>query len=494
MLTAQTIARKAAIRAGLRKPEAQERRASTISLTDFKFAMYKRYQHPKHLEVFDYWLTQIALHVETQGREGIAFLLSEMPPRHGKTLTLSRYFPAWFLGRNPDYRVMNVSYGATLAEKSSRMARNLIASPLYQQHYPGVRLDPTSRAADAWNIDGHEGGMDAMGVLGGATGKGAHILNCDDLIKNREEAESQIIRDKVWDALTDDLLTRLEPGGAVVLNATRWHQDDPLGRALKELKRVYGDKMVHLRFPAIAEADDPLGRKEGEALWSERYPIDTLRRIETTMGQYSWSALYQQAPTPAEGGIFKRAWFTPLLDNVPEIVRTVRHWDMAMSEKTTADYTVGAKIGQATDGHFYILDVARKRIDWGDLTAWLADVMIADGPDVIQGLEEKGYMSRAITDLNMDYRLHDYKIFGYPVDKDKVTRALPYAAKCGAGLVHVVNAHWSQEYVDELCSFPNGTHDDQVDASSGAWAMIGNADYTSEMNFEPEAQYSTSDY
>lgn len=460
--------------------EEQARRRLRNDLSLYKFYMYKRYEHPKHLAEFDHWLMQIALHVETQGKQGIAFLISEMPPRHGKTLTLSRFFPTWFLGRNPEYRVMNVAYGATLAEKSSRLARNLIGSPWYRAIFPGVELDPQSKASDAWNFLDREGGMDAMGVLGGATGKGAHVLLLDDLLKNREEAESETIRNKVWDALTDDLLTRLEPGGAVVLNATRWHEDDPIGRALKYLKEIYGDKMVRIRFPAYAEADDILGRAEGDALWPDRYPLDTLKRIESTMGEYSWSALYQQNPVPAEGGIFKRSWFDspehPLINNPPQMVYVYRYWDLAMSEKTSADFTAGVKIGQGTDGKWYILDVKHARIDWGDLTKFLADTILADGASVQQGIEKKGYMSRAITDLNSDPRFRGYAIFGYDVDTDKVTRALPFAAQCGAGNVYAVNAGWTQSYLDELCSFPMGAHDDQVDASSGVWAMTALGD------------------
>lgn len=460
--------------------EEKARRRLQNDFTLFKYYLYKRYQHSKHLEVFDQSLMQVARYVETGGKEGIGFLISEMPPRHGKTLTLSRFFPAWFLGRNPEYRVMNVAYGATLAEKSSRLARNLIDSPWYKAVFPGVHLDPQSKAADAWNLLGHEGGLDAMGVLGGATGKGAHLLLPDDLIKNREEAESETIREKVWDALIDDLLTRLEPGGAVVLNATRWHQDDPIGRALKYLKEVFGDKMVRIRFPAIAEPNDPLERAEGEALWPERYPIDVLRRIEKTMGSYSWSALYQQNPVPAEGGIFKRAWFDspehPLINNPPPMVYVYRYWDLAMSEKTSADFTAGVKIGQGTDGKWYILDVKHARVDWGELTEYLAKTILEDGATVQQGIEQKGYMSRAITDLNSDSRFRGYAIFGYDVDTDKVTRALPFAAQCGAGNVYAVNAGWTQAYLDELCSFPMGAHDDQVDASSGAWAMTALGD------------------
>lgn len=460
-----------------------------ISLTDFKRTVYKNYRHAEHLSQLDYMLTQVALYAESGGKEGIGYLIITMPPRHGKTVTVSRLFPTWFLGRNPDKRVILASYGASLAHKNSRYARNIILLDGYHPIFP-IGLAQGSKSADAWDIEGHEGGVDAMGVGGAVTGKGGHIVIVDDPVKSREEAESEVYREKTWDWFTDDIYSRREPGAAIIIVQTRWHQDDLAGRLLLNQP----GKWTVLNFPAIAEENDVLGRNPGEALWPERYPIDVLEDIRQTMGEYSWSALYQQHPVPAEGGIFKRAWFMPLLDNRPEIVRSVRYWDMAMSEKTTADYTVGVKIGQATDGHYYIIDVARRRIDWGDLTAWLADVMLADGPDVTQGIEEKGYMSRAITDLNRDPRLHEYRIFGYPVDKDKVTRALPFAAKCGAGLVHTLNVHWSQEYVDELCSFPNGTHDDQVDASSGAWSMIGNADFTSEMNIEPETVWSTSDF
>ena len=452
--------------------EEKARRTLQRNFSLYKHYMFKRYIHAPHLDLFDEYLMRVVQHVETAGREGIAFLVSEMPPRHGKTLNIGRFLTSWFLGRNPDYRVMYVSYGATLANKSSRLSRNLMSAPMYKAVFPDVVVDPRSSAADAWNIFNHEGGMDAMGVLGGATGKGAHLLIADDLIKNREEAESEVIREKTWDAFIDDLLTRLEPGGAVILNATRWHQDDPIGRVLKRLVHIYGDRFARLRFPALAEENDVLGRKVGEALWPARYPIDVLKRIESTMGGYSWSALYMQNPTPAEGGIFKRAWFHPV-DNLPRMVHTVRYWDLAMSEKTTADYTVGVKIGQGEDGHYYILDVARFQKEWGDVVPEIARVAIADGARTVIGVEEAGYMSRAVQELNTDPRLHGYALFGYPVDKDKVTRALPFAARLSAGNVSVLNTHWTQDYLDEMCSFPNGTNDDQVDASSGAWAMLG---------------------
>ena len=440
---------------------------SPIGLTAFKRDMYRRYQHSDHLQMLDEHLEQVVEYVESEGKSGIGRLIVEMPPRHGKTLTVSRLLPAWFLGRKPDKRLMLVSYGASLAHKNSRYVRNLINSPRYREYFD-IELAHDSKAADAWDLHNFEGGCDALGVLGGATGKGAHLLINDDLIKNRQEAESDVIRERTWDALNDDLMTRLEPGGAVILMATRWHMDDPTGRALKDETEGW----VRLRLPALAEEDDVLDRGPGEPLWSWRYPLEVLRKREAAMGPYSWSALYQQNPVPAEGGIFKLAWFQPYIDVEPEIVWAVRYWDLAMSEKTTADYSVGVTMGQAVDGHFYVLDVSRVRLEWGDVVPHMAEVIIADGKPVAQGVEEKGFMSRAIQELNNDPRLHGFQIWGYPVDTDKVTRALPYAAKCAAGTVHVMNRHWTQSYVEELTSFPNGAHDDQVDASSGAWAML----------------------
>lgn len=438
------------------------------SVTVFKQILYRRYRRALHLDQLDRALIQASRYVETGGRAGVGRLIITMPPRHGKTLTVSRFYPAWHLGRNPDNRVMLVSYGADLSDKNSRMARNLIRAPYYQAIFPGVALADDSRAVDSWDLAREEGGADALGVGGGATGKGAHLLIVDDPIKNREQAESETWREKVWDSYTDDLYTRLEPSGAVIVMATRWHEDDLIGRLLKNQP----GRWRVLNMPAVAEANDPFGRPLGAALWPERYPLNSLHDIEVTLGPYSWSALYQQRPTPAEGGIFKRAWFTRV-SRPPVIAYAVRYWDLAMSEKTSADFTAGVKVGIGEDGHRYVLDVAHERVDWGDLTEFLAQRILSDGPNVAQGIENKGYMSRAVQALNVDPRLHGYQVWGYDVDRDKLTRALPAAAKAASGVVHVVDSHWTDAFLDELCSFPSGAHDDMVDAFAGAEIMLG---------------------
>jgi predicted phage terminase large subunit-like protein len=158
---------------------------------------------------------------------------------------------------------------------------------------------------------------------------------------------------------------------------------------------------------------------------------------------------------------------------VPDCTQIVRFWDLAMSAKTSADYTVGVKLGTQPSGRLAVLDVVRQRVEWEGVKPLIAETALGDGPQVRVGIEEKGYMSRAIQQLVLDPDMHPYAFFGYPKEVDKLTNALPFAARVGAGVVDVVQAHWTREYLDELCAFNKGAHDDQVDASAGAYTMLG---------------------
>lgn len=439
-------------------------------LTAYSRHVYPRYMRARHLDRLDALLMLVSRYVESGGTEGVGRVVVEMPPRMGKTVKTSRIYPSWHLGRNPDHRLMLVSYAALLAQKNSRWVRNIIRSSRYQELFP-IELAADSAAVDSWNLTGHEGGCDALGITGGAAGKGAHLLIIDDPLMNRAQAESEVIRERIWEAFTDDLYTRLEPGGAIIVMATRWHQDDLIGRLLA---RQPGE-WTRLRFPALAEEDDPLGRSPGEALWPERFDESVLANIRSTQGDYSWSALYQQRPTPAEGGIVKRKSFLDhLLPSIPwdQIQHAVRFWDLAMSSKTSADYTASVLYGMGFDGRRKLMDARKEQLDWADVTEYLAQTALEDGPGVIIGIEEQGYMSRAVQDLVNDPRLQNYAIFGYPAHKDKLTRGLPFAAKVGAGVVDILDAAWTWHFIDEICAFPNGAHDDWWDAASGAETML----------------------
>lgn len=336
-------------------------RQARRSLTTYKRLVYRPYQHAPHLDVLDRALEQVARYVETGGQEGIGRLIVEMPPRHGKTLTVSRLFPTWFLGNNPNCRVMLVSYGATLAHRNSRVARNLIRGTRYQGIFPLVTLADDSAAVDTWELANHEGGCDAMGITGGATGKGAHILIIDDPIKNRAEAESETYRENIWDAYINDLYTRLEPGGAIIIMMTRWHRDDLIGRVLKGTDEQVEDTEVwtRIRMPANIETeedkrDDALGRGYDEALWPWRYPLERLRKIAQAVGRYVWAALYEQRPQPRDGGVFQ---WDDINDNRagshPDLMRIVVAVDPTGGAEGDEVGIVVAGIGR--DYHGYVL-------------------------------------------------------------------------------------------------------------------------------------------
>ena len=451
--------------------DGQHHEFSDISLTDFKRSMFHRYQHAPHLALLDAELTRLAQFLESGNDTEIHTLVIEMPPRHGKSLTLSQMFPAWFLGRNPGMSVILASHTASLAVKHSTHTRNLTWSPRYQSLFP-IAVSRARGSAAEWEIHGHGGGMKAIGIAGGITGFGANLLICDDLVLDRQQAESETQREKIYQAFMVNLFTRLDPPSAVVLNATRWHLDDPIGRLLERWDPA---TYRRLRLPAVAEPKDPLGREPGEALWPERFPMERLARLRSDHTPYDWAALYQQAPVPAEGGFFKRGWFSIVREeSLPEMVGVARFWDLAMSSRETADWTVGTLMGLGTDAHFYVLDVDRVQMEWGDVVPHIAEVVLADGPDIPQGIEKAGFMTRAIGELNADPRFHTYQIWGYPRDKDKLTNASPFAAKAAAGMVHLLAGHWNSRWLDELTGFSGSgdVTDDQVDSAAGAYLML----------------------
>lgn len=466
-LTARDIAREVALRLLSVHNTAERPRPLVTDYVAFKKMIYPQYVHTAHLQAVDEKLMDVLWHIESNGKHGIARLIINLPPRYGKTLNVSILFPAFVLARNPHLHVMNTSYSATLAHTNSRHTRNLMLTDDYVMRYPMAKLaDDSQKAHKFQTIKG--GGLYSLGVDGSATGHGASLLIGDDLVKGRAEVESALQRDKIWTGWLNNFVTRLEPFGAIILQMTRWHVDDPVGRIMK----YQSDRWDTLILPAIAEENDPLGRAVGEALWAERFSANRLNEIRRDIGEYAFVSLYQQKPTPSEGGIFKRAWFYPSPTEAPVINRTVRYWDLAMSANNSADYTVGVKIGEGVDGTFYVLDVARIQRDWADVVPFMKRVILADGVGVRQGIERKGYMSRAVGDLNKDPALRGYTIMGYDVDTDKLTRALPVAAKLASGVIKILDGVWTDVYVDEFVTFPNGTHDDQVDATAGAWVMM----------------------
>lgn len=435
-------------------------------------------------------------------------LMLFMPPRHGKSEIASKNFPAWALGKNPELEIIASSYAVSLPIDFSRKVRGIIRDPAYKTVFPKTQLDPESSAAEGWKTKAG-GGYVAAGVGGGITGKGAHIAIIDDPIKDAEEADSETIREKVWDWYGSTLYTRLAPGGGVLVIQTRWHDDDLAGRLIAELKAQIKegapqeeiDDWEIVSYPAIATEDEYLGpkgdilyrdsdgdtyhtlsgkvvdlgkakarklRRKGDALHPARFNLTRLLKIRRTLQPRHWSALYQQNPVPDEGVYFKKNMLRTV-ESLPQLssLRLFAAWDLAVGEKQTNDYTVGVVGGLDWNDQMYIIDVVRFRGDTHAITEAILNLYQKYEPDYV-GIEQ-GQIELAIGP-QMKKRMGERRI--YPVFddslrpiSDKQIRARPLQGRMQQGMVYFpANAPWMEDVEHELLRFPGGVHDDIVDA------------------------------
>jgi predicted phage terminase large subunit-like protein len=389
-------------------------------------------------------------------------LMLFLPPRHGKSEMTTVRYPVWRLKRSPTMRVIVGAYNQTLANKFSRKARKIAAGELLPSR--------ERAAAEDWETE-QGGGLRAVGVGGGITGQGGDLIIIDDPVKNREEANSQTYRDKVWDWYTDDLYTRLEPGASIILIMTRWHQDDLAGRILVSED---APSWTVVNLPALAEEGDPLGRPVGAALCPDRYDESKLASILTVLGSWSFAALYQQRPAPAEGGMFKRHWFE-IVDAVPADCSWVRWWDKAGTSKD-GDWSAGVLIGNDGRGKYYVADVQRDQWSIDERNRIMLQTAALDhdrtgGNLVIWSEQEPGSSGKESAEATTKL-LAGYAVYSETSTGSKEVRAQPLAAQCEAGNVKLLRGAWNAAYLDEMTSFPFGANDDQVDASSGAFNKV----------------------
>lgn len=419
-------------------------------------------------------------------------LIVTMPPRHGKSELISKYTPAWFLGNFPDKKVMLASYADTFAAQWGRKSRELLEE--WGPKLWGVRLSVDSKGGQQWEVATKKGGKRADGVMvtagvgGGLTGKGAHLLIIDDPVKNAEEAQSERIREAHHDWWKSTARTRLQAGAGVILVMTRWHEDDLAGRLLMD-EVEGGDKWEILNLPGLCEdsAIDPLGREEGDPLWPEFFDVEWMAATKRAMGTYWFTAMYQQRPAPADGMLFKRQNFNyyikhEVTDPTQGQLVTVYHRnkpteildthfctkfttvDVAASEKEQADYTVAATWMVTPSKDLLLWDLERVKFDGPDVLPFLRRIYFEQRP-AIMGIERLGYGLTIIQELLRE---------GLPVvrlepDKDKITRALPACARYEEHRVfHPRGPSWVDDFESELLVFPNGKHDDQVDAAAYA--------------------------
>lgn len=383
-----------------------------------------------------------------------------MPPRHGKSELASIRFPAWYLGRNPDKRIIGASYAASLSYRFSRAARNVIRSDEWP--YP-IRLADDSQSVQAWDIADHRGGYFAAGVGGPITGMGADLLIIDDPVKNQEESDSAVYRENVWEWYTSTAYTRLEDDAAVVLIMTRWHHDDLAGRLLVQAQQG-GDQWVTLSLPAIDA--------EGSALWPEKYDTAALQRIKGAVGSRTWTALYQQSPTDDETAIIKREWWRTYTAS-PECDRVIQIWDTAFKTKQSSDYSVCATWGATATG-YYLLDLWRARVEFPELKRAVVMQSAKHNPSAVI-VEDAASGQSLIQELRRETNL---PIIAVKPDRDKLARVHAVTPMIEAGRAYLPeSAPWLSDFVEEHAQFPSGAHDDQVDTTAMALARLKGSEF-----------------
>jgi predicted phage terminase large subunit-like protein len=399
-----------------------------------------------------------------------------MPPRHGKSETCSIWTPAWYLNRWPERHVILASYEADFAAHWGRRTRNVIDE---HQDELLVRLSEDSTAANRWHTDAG-GSMITAGVGGPITGRGAHLLILDDPHKNAEEAYSTTQQERLWEWWTSTALTRLEPGAAVIVIQTRWHEGDLAGRILKH----EGSRWRVVRLPALAEEGDPIGRVLGEALWADRYDEQALADTRRSVGSRVWAAGYQQAPVAEEGAMFRRAWFEHRYDRQGEehfqleggqvlhqdALTRFATVDLAASVRTSADYSVIMSFGKAPDGRLLLLDIDRARREGPDLVPAMRRAELKWDLTSVW-IEKVGFQLAIVQEARRaGVRVRELETKG-----DKVARALKVEADMeGARLLLPRSAPWLDDFIAECLAFPNGVHDDQVDALAYGALAAGN--------------------
>lgn len=392
----------------------------------------------------------IADKLQAVERGEIKRLMISMPPRHGKSMLTSEFFPAWYLGRNPDKYVIAASYAQELAEDFGRKVRNQLSDETFKLIFP-CRLSDDSTGAKRFNTTSG-GSYFAVGVGGPITGRGAHLLLIDDPVKNREEAESELIRNKIWDWYRSTAYTRLMPDAAIVIIMTRWHEDDLAGRILAENEH---EKWEVLKLPAI---------QDNAALWPQQYSIEALENIKRTIGMKDWSALYMQEPAPEEGDYFRKSLFK-YYDELPKNLTYYGASDYAVTSNG-GDYTVHIVGGIDTNDNIYIVDLWREQSDSLVWVESLMDFIVRYRP--VGWAEETGQIRAALGPL-IDKRQIERSAYChrelFPAKHDKAVRAQSIRGRVALGKVLFPKyASWLDRFCLELLQFPSGKHDDQVDA------------------------------
>lgn len=492
--------------------EQARRELSRRRLADYTAYIYRWWQAADFHRLICAELEDVEQYIASEGERGTQALIVEVPPQHGKSTITSRSFPSWILGKHPDTNIILATYAAEFSAEHSREVRQIINSTEFKAVFgsKSTALEPVEISADSfakgnWTLASpHRGGMLAIGVEGGATGRTAGLIVIDDPFKNREEAESANERKKRLAWMTSSIMTRVQKGTAIILIHTRWHREDLIGEMLKaQAKDPRAIQWRVVSLPALpldkseyaTDADDQhramltgvykpladvLGRSGGSLapLWPEKVPVETLTRVKASLeanGKISdWYSLYQQQPRPSDGVFFGEAMFR-IEKKAPDGLEWVGYSDLAMGESERADWNTNVRVAVDQAGVMWVRDMLRVH-DIDSFLPALADTMcMPSEAGTVWGFETNGFQKQVFKDFIADTRLIGKTIDPITVDKDKVTRARPVRSRGLAKKIVLVEGPWIQEFLLEAFDFPTGRHDDQIDSLSGGLQMADEA-------------------
>lgn len=413
------------------------------------------------------------------------FLNVSVSVRSGKTELISKFLPVWYLGMYPDRQIAVVSYSEAMAASWGQFARDVMKEYGYELF--GLKVDTSSESKTEWRIAGHRGSMRSLGIGGRLIGTGADCLIIDDPSKG-EDVNAPASKSDLWEWYTGRVRSRLEPGGTLIVTMARWRPDDLTGLLLEQSAAdPEGDQWESIELPALAEAPkdadedwrDVIGRADGEALWPERKPREVLLREKASVGPLVFGAQYQQRPSSPEGDMFKVArWqFRPSVAAAG--LRLVRAWDLAATEGA-GDWTAGVLMGWDSQNRVFILDMQRfRKADAGVKQALRAAAQHDGRPIPIQIEQERAGAGKAQI-AGYKRELIGWIVNGAKPEGTKEQRASGYASQQQDGNVYLVGPGpinekgvqgWG-DFIDEHRQFPNGRHDDQIDACSTAFEYL----------------------